>query len=47
MATFIDPAKIRDLAASGDAFWRGAAWILDQQDAANTETCAQEPQKRA
>lgn len=34
MSTFINPAKIRELAATGDAFYRGAAWILDQQDAA-------------
>ena len=34
MSTFIDPVKIRRLAASGDPFWKGAAWILDQQDAA-------------
>lgn len=35
MSTFFDPATIRRLAASGDPFWKGAAWILDQQDAAN------------
>ncbi len=34
MSTFYDPATIRRLAADGDAFYRGAAWILDQQDAA-------------
>ena len=34
MTTFYDPAKIRELAASGDAFWKGAAWVLDQQAAA-------------
>ena len=34
MSTFINPGKIRELAATGDAFYRGAAWILDQQDAA-------------
>ena len=37
MTTFIDPAKIRELAAAGDPFWKGAAWILDQQDAANLQ----------
>lgn len=34
MSTFYDPATIRRLAETGDAFYRGAAWILDQQDAA-------------
>ena len=34
MTTFCDPAKIRELAATGDPFWKGAAWVLDQQDAA-------------
>ena len=34
MTTFYDPAKIRELAAAGDPFWKGAAWVLDQQDAA-------------
>lgn len=34
MTTFYDPATIRRLAETGDAFYRGAAWILDQQDAA-------------
>ena len=34
MTTFYDPATIRRLAATGDPFYRGAAWILDQQDAA-------------
>lgn len=34
MSTFINPAKIRELAATGDQFYKGAAWILDQQDAA-------------
>ena len=34
MSTFINPGKIRELAATGDAFYRGAAWVLDQQDAA-------------
>ena len=38
MSTFINPAKIRELAATGDAFYRGAAWILDQQDAARIDT---------
>ena len=33
MTTFYDPAKIRELAAAGDPFWKGAAWILDQQAA--------------
>ena len=37
MTTFYDPAKIRELADSGDPFWKGAAWILDQQDAANLQ----------
>lgn len=38
MSTFINPGKIRELAATGDAFYRGAAWILDQQDAARVDT---------
>lgn len=38
MSTFYDPATIRRLAATGDAFYRGAAWILDQQDAAKLRT---------
>ena len=38
MSTFINPGKIRELAATGDAFYRGAAWILDQQDAARIDT---------
>ena len=38
MSTFYDPATIRRLAATGDAFYRGAAWILDQQDAARIDT---------
>lgn len=38
MSTFFDPATIRRLAAEGDAFYRGAAWILDQQDAARIDT---------
>lgn len=37
MTTFYDPATIRRLAASGDAFYRGAAWVLDQQDAARID----------
>ena len=38
MSTFYDPATIRRLAATGDVFYRGAAWILDQQDAARIDT---------
>lgn len=38
MTTFYDPSTIRRLAATGDAFYRGAAWILDQQDAARIDT---------
>ena len=38
MTTFYDPATIRRLAATGDPFYRGAAWILDQQDAARIDT---------
>ena len=38
MSTFINPEKIRELAATGDAFYRGAAWVLDQQDAARIDT---------
>ena len=38
MTTFYDPATIRRLAATGDAFYKGAAWILDQQDAARIDT---------
>ena len=38
MSTFYDPATIRRLAATGDPFYRGAAWILDQQDAARIDT---------
>lgn len=34
MTTFYDPATIRRL-AEHDPFYRGAAWILDQQAAAN------------
>ncbi len=36
MSTFINPVKIRELAATGDQFYKGAAWVLDQQDAART-----------
>ena len=38
MSTFFDPATIRRLAAEGDKFFAGAAWILDQQDAARIDT---------
>ena len=38
MTTFFDPAKIRRLAATGDPFYKGAAWVLDQQDAARIDT---------
>ena len=38
MSTSIDPAKIRELAATGDQFYKGAAWVLDQQDAARIDT---------
>ena len=38
MSTFFDPATIRRLADSGDKFFAGAAWILDQQDAARIDT---------
>ena len=38
MSTFYDPAKIRRLAATGDPFYRGAAWVLGQQDAARIDT---------
>ena len=31
MSTYIDPAKIRRLASAGSDFYRGAAWVLDQQ----------------
>lgn len=34
MSTFYDPAKIRALADTGDAFYQGAWWILRQQEAA-------------
>ena len=37
MSTFIDPVKIRRLAATGDPFFQGAAWVLDQQDAARID----------
>ena len=33
MSVFYDPAKIRELATAGDPFWKGAAWVLDQQAA--------------
>ena len=33
MSTLYDPDKIRALADTGDPFYRGAAWILDQQAA--------------
>lgn len=38
MTTLYDPAKVRALAEAGDPFWKGAAWILDQQDAARVDT---------
>ena len=38
MSTFIDPVKIRRLASAGSDFYQGAAWILDQQDAARVDT---------
>ena len=38
MSTFINPAKIRELAATGDQFYKGAAWVLDQQAAARIDT---------
>ena len=38
MTTFYDPATIRRLAATGDHFYMGAAWVLDQQDAARIDT---------
>ena len=38
MTTLYDPAKVRALAEAGDPFWKGAAWILDQQDAARIDT---------
>ena len=37
MSTLYDPSTIRRLAATGDPFYRGAAWILDQQDAARID----------
>ena len=46
MTTFYDPAKIRELAAAGDPFWKGAAWILDQQDAAAVATAPTEDEYR-
>ena len=38
MTTFYDPSTIRRLAATGDAFYLGAAWSLDQQAAARIDT---------
>ena len=50
MTTFIDPVKIRRLAATGDPFWKGAAWVLDQQaaqaEARTAALSAQEQQLR-
>ena len=37
MSTLYDPDKIRALADTGDPFWKGAAWILGQQDAARID----------
>lgn len=37
MSTFYDPATIRRLAKT-DKFFAGAAWVLDQQDAARIDT---------
>lgn len=34
MSPLYDPAKIRALADTGDPFYRGAWWILRQQEAA-------------
>ena len=34
MTTLYSSEKIRALAETGDPFWKGAAWVLDQQDAA-------------
>ena len=34
MSALYDPEKIRALAATGDPFYRGAWWILRQQEAA-------------
>ena len=47
MSTFYDPAKIRELAASGDPFWKGAAWILDQQDAAVAAAPTEDERRRS
>ena len=44
MSTFFDPATIRRLAETGDVFYRGAAWILDQQDAARIDTTGHDPE---
>ena len=46
MSTFINPAKIRELAATGDQFYKGAAWVLDQQDAAAVATAPTEDEYR-
>ena len=46
MSTFYDPATIRRLAAEGDKFFAGAAWILDQQDAAAVATAPTEDEYR-
>ena len=46
MSTFYDPAKVRALAEAGDPFWKGAAWILDQQDAAATAAPTEDERRR-
>ena len=46
MSTFFDPATIRRLAETGDVFYRGAAWILDQQDAARIDTTGHDSEWR-
>ena len=38
MSTLYSSEKIRALAETGDQFWMGAAWILDQQAAARIDT---------
>ena len=38
MSTLFDPPTIRRLAETGDSFYKGAAWVLDQQDAARVDT---------
>ena len=38
MTTLYSSEKIRALAETGDPFWKGAAWVLDQQDAARIDT---------